>query len=919
MPAPDALKRAAPVGGHRAPGRLLQPLGREVHPGGVVAELGHPAAPQVDLGESGRHPGGLLLGRAGGGPAQLGLEVELGGGRAALAGGAGLPEEGLPLVGEQPAERLEVHPAILAESRRDPPAGRSSRRTLAHRTGQGWRWRNVGSSRSACARSGRRPGSPRRSWPPGAGLSSHAVSALERGTRTRPYPHTVRALADALGASDEERAALVAAVPARARPARAAGDAAPTRRPLPRPSTSLLGREDDVARVAELVGAHRLVTLTGTGGVGKTRLALAVAEAVADRFTDGVAFVELAPLRGVEEVLPAVADAVDAPSAPGMDAAAAVVERLRGQRCLVVLDNVEHLLGIAPDVADLLEAVPGLTVVATSRAPLRVRGEVEAAVEPLGLPDADGPADSPAVRLLLERAGAVSPGWGTAAHDGPAVAALCVRLAGIPLALELAAARARLLDPASLLDRLDVALLAGARDLPERQRTMRATLDWSYGLLTAEEQALLRLLSAFVGGFRLDDVERVVELAGGIGDNDVLCVLEALIEQSLVVSDPAAPSGPRQRLLEPVTQFARDRLHEAGEREAVVAAHAAPLPGPRRGGQPALQGRRPGRGPGPDRPRAPQPHGGLRAQPRRRRRGTTAGRLAWSLWMYWWLRGHVAHGRRLVRGRAGARPPRRRARAGRARRRHDDLRPRRRRRRPRLVVGGAGARRRRPGRAGQRGRRSRAGRARGRRPRGRGRAVRAGAADRRERRRRGRVDPRAVAGLARHRRTCSAATSTRAVAHVERGLASARARGDRLTSYIALYNLSQVELARGRLAEARRHLEEGMRLSLETGDQANLAYLLDATAVLEAAEGTHARVPLLLGAAQAIREAVGSRGYGYYRPDPAAGAAAADEARRHLGADRYDDALDTGRGLAPEEAAGLVLGRVPTGRAAGPA
>jgi tetratricopeptide (TPR) repeat protein len=147
-----------------------------------------------------------------------------------------------------------------------------------------------------------------------------------------------------------------------------------------------------------------------------------------------------------------------------------------------------------------------------------------------------------------------------------------------------------------------------------------------------------------------------------------------------------------------------------------------------------------------------------------------------------------------------------------------------------------------------------------------------------------------------------------AVEHVERGLVSARRRGDRLSAYIALYNLSQVELSRQRHDRARRHLEEGMRLSLETGDHANLAYLLDATAVLETAEGTHARVPLLLGAAQGIREAIGSLGYGYYRPDPVAGAAAADEARRHLGPDRYDDALDVGRGLRPEEAAALALG-----------
>ena len=149
----------------------------------------------------------------------------------------------------------------------------------------------------------------------------------------------------------------------------------------------------------------------------------------------------------------------------------------------------------------------------------------------------------------------------------------------------------------------------------------------------------------------------------------------------------------------------------------------------------------------------------------------------------------------------------------------------------------------------------------------------------------------------------------RAVRHVGRGLASARRRGDRLTVYVALYNLSQVELARADHAGARRHLDEGMRLSLETGDHANLAYFLDSLAVLEAAEGAHARVPLLLGAAQGIREAIGSRGYGYYRPDAAAAGSAADEARRHLGADRYDDALDLGRGFRPEEAVALALAR----------
>ena len=344
-------------------------------------------------------------------------------------------------------------------------------------------------------------------------MSSHAISALERGTRTRPYPHTVRALCDALGADADARAALIASVPARTR--HAAGDSAATPRSLPAPATALLGRDQDIARVTELVGEQRLVTLTGMGGVGKTRLALAVAAAVRDRFADGVAYVELAPLRAADEVLPAIADAVDAPATAGTDGTSAVVERLRHQRTLLVLDNVEHLLEVAPRIAALIEAAPGLTVLATSRAPLRIRGEMEVKVEPLEVPRTGDDLDGPAVDLLLTRARAVSPGWGTAPRDRRAVAALCIRLAGIPLALELAAARARLLDPDELLDRLDVALLAGARDLPERQRTMRATLDWSYGLLTEEEQWLLRLLSVFVGGFRLEDVERVVDLVRG--------------------------------------------------------------------------------------------------------------------------------------------------------------------------------------------------------------------------------------------------------------------------------------------------------------------------------------------------------------------------------------------------------------------
>ena len=736
-----------------------------------------------------------------------------------------------------------------------------------------------------------------------AGLSSHAISALERGTRTRPYPHTVQALCDALGADADARAALIASVPARTR--HAPGDSAATSRSLPAPATALLGREQDMVGVTELVGEQRLVTLTGMGGVGKTRLALAVAAAARDRFADGVAYVELAPLRAADEVLPAIADAVDAPATAGTDGTSAVVERLRHQRTLLVLDNVEHVLEVAPRIAALIEAAPGLTVLATSRAPLRIRGEVEVKVEPLGVPRTGDDLDGPAVDLLLTRAHAVSPGWGTAPRDRRAVAALCIRLAGIPLALELAAARARLLDPYELLDRLDFALLTGARDLPERQRTMRATLDWSYGLLTVEEQRLLRLLSVFVGGFRLEDVERVVDLAHGAAGSNVLGVMEALSEQSLVVSEATVIGGSRQRLLEPVAQYARDRLTAAGEWHSAVAAHAEHFrtvaetlaPRYRDGGQvDALA-------------RVDVEHANLTAAIERSLAAgdaTTAARLTWALWMYWWLRGHLTLGRRLAESvldqelPAGVLPRAELAAATMAFalddvtaalgwwssalvHAEDDP----------VTMANAVA--------------------------GEGLAALASgdlatAAERFER-----AWPIALRGGADGEWTRALSLiwlgtvrllegdTDGAVSHIEQGLDSARARGDRLTSYIALYNLSQVEMGRGDHARAREHLAEGLRLSRQTGDLANLAYLLDATAVLEAARGIHARVPVLLGAAQTIRETIGSRGYGYYRPDPAATEGAAREAQRHLGEDRYDDSLDVGRRLSPDDATDLAL------------
>ncbi len=422
-----------------------------------------------------------------------------------------------------------------------------------------------------------------------AGLTPNAVSALERGERRRPYPHTVRALADALGSSEDERAAFLASVPKRGAtgpeatyPAR--GTPAPA---LPTPPTPLVGREREVREVSELLlggNGTRLLTLTGIGGVGKTRLALEAARAslAGDGFPDGASFVPLAPLGDPALALPAVARSLGLREAEGRSPAEALRAYLGERRTLLVLDNFEHLLGAAAGVAALIEACPGLRVLATSRAPLRVRGEQEYPVRPLALtPSTNSPSEeevlkTPSGRLFAERARAASPAFSLTPENAPAVAAICWRLAGLPLALELAAAKVRFLEPAVLLDRLDQALTtAWARDLPERQRTMRAALDWSHELLSGPERTLLRRLSVFAGGFALEAAEAVGRGEGPEEMPDLLDPLGALVEQSLVAARPPQDGREaRYGMLEPVRQYAREKLEESGEDERVGERHA---------------------------------------------------------------------------------------------------------------------------------------------------------------------------------------------------------------------------------------------------------------------------------------------------------------------------------------------------------
>jgi predicted ATPase len=376
--------------------------------------------------------------------------------------------------------------------------------------------------------------------------------------------------------SEDERASLLAVVPKWGDVA----DNAPIliEATLPAPPAPLVGRERDLEEVTGFLRRRemRLLTLTGTGGVGKTRLALEAARHAGEFSPDGVAFIALAPLNDAGLVIPTVARSLGLREASGQTPREALREHLRDRRMLLVLDNFEHVLQAAPVIAELLEFCPNLKVLVTSRAPLLVRGEQEYPVPPLELPSStlspapEEVAGSPSGRLFVERARAASPAFELTRENAVAVAAICWRLAGLPLALELAAVRTRFLDPAALLGRLDQALSAGwARDRPERQQTMSATLDWSYDLLSEPERVLFRRLSVFAGGFSLEAAEAV-----NANEGDVLNDLGRLVEQSLVRVEPNGAKT-RYGMLGPVRQYALERLQESDEEEHTRTRHAA--------------------------------------------------------------------------------------------------------------------------------------------------------------------------------------------------------------------------------------------------------------------------------------------------------------------------------------------------------
>ena len=480
-----------------------------------------------------------------------------------------------------------------------------------------------------------------------AGLTSKAVSILERGERKRPYPHTVRSLADALELSEAERASLQAAVPERDSPGSPGEKPATPVFGLPVSLAPLVGREREVGEIDRLLGedAVRLLTLTGAGGIGKTSLAVEAARRARDRFPDGTIFVDLAPLGDAALVMPTLSQTLGLREAVGVSPLEVLRQHLRDKTFLLLLDNFEHVVEAAPGLIVLLASCRNLRVLVTSRASLRVRGELEYPVSPLAVPDparslgAEEVVGTPAAELFVERAKGATPSFEITKANAAAVAAICWRLDGLPLALELAAAQTRFLQPTTLLARLDQALQAGgARDLPERQRTMRGTIDWSHDLLHEPERELFRRLSVFAGGFALEAAEDV----GGL--KDVFLLLGNLVEQSLVVADPDLEDGMRYRMLEPIRQYALDRLRESGEESEVRRGHAlwytrfaeeadAELVGPEQGDW--LD-------------RLEAEHDNLRAALRWSLGGDEPEdglRLATALWRMWNARGHMQEGR----------------------------------------------------------------------------------------------------------------------------------------------------------------------------------------------------------------------------------------------------------------------------------
>lgn len=428
-----------------------------------------------------------------------------------------------------------------------------------------------------------------------AGISVDSISLLERGLTRAPHQETLNLLAEALQLEPAEQLQWEQAIRGARLPDSAAvllDDAnqalvclpPDNKRPLPIPATPLIGREQEVQTLCALLQRPevRLLTVTGMAGVGKTRLALQVAANLAERFAEGAQFVSLAALNDPELVLPTLAQALGLRESGTMPVLTLLTTALREQHVLLVLDNFEQVIAAAPHLAALLEACPAVKLLVTSREVLHLRAEYQFVTPPLALPtlqqiESSALEKNPAVQLFLQHAQAVQQGFRLTPDNAAIIAEICQRLEGIPLAIELAAPRLKLLSPQALLARLEgrlQLLTGGARDLPERQRTMRSTIVWSYELLSPAEQALFRRVSVFVGGWTLEAAEQVCREAGAL-EPDILENLGSLLDKSLVSQEPASNGETRFKMLYVLREFGLEQLDAEGETTATREAHAA--------------------------------------------------------------------------------------------------------------------------------------------------------------------------------------------------------------------------------------------------------------------------------------------------------------------------------------------------------
>ncbi|MFN8474892.1 MAG: helix-turn-helix domain-containing protein [Anaerolineae bacterium] len=411
-----------------------------------------------------------------------------------------------------------------------------------------------------------------------SGCSTTYLRKIEAGQR-QPTRQVVDALLDALQVPQAARPTYVALAFAKR------GEAKP--KPiadLPTPLTSFIGREHELASVQGLLERKtaRLITLTGTAGVGKTRVALQVAANMLGQFEDGVYFVDLAPISAPDLVVPTIARALDVRDVGARPILDVLKEALRNKQMLLVLDNFEQVLAAAPLVSELLVAAPRVKVLATSRVVLRMRGEHEFPVQPLPVPNPEhmpslsAIAEYAAIALFVERAVGVQPNFAVTDENALAIARICSRLDGLPLAIELAAARIKVFPPDDLLQRLDSrlkTLTGGARDLPARQQTLRDAIAWSYDLLGKSEKMLFRRLGVFVGGFTFDAAAEVCDRDGDLGI-DVVDGIGLLLDKSLLSQQRSAAGEPRFGMLETIREYALEQLVESGEIDSIPRAHA---------------------------------------------------------------------------------------------------------------------------------------------------------------------------------------------------------------------------------------------------------------------------------------------------------------------------------------------------------